>query len=377
MKIFISHSGDDEELVNMFRDLLIQDFHINQNEIFCSSIVVGEDFNIKIKENLQASKVVLLLITPNFMKSNYCLMEMGAAWINKDYIVPIITPPLSYNILDDTPLKTIQAIMFDDYESIFDQIYQYIMVDKKIIERFNSVQEKNLLKKLKCFTENVKIYIKENFGFDSSNSNEFVYSQKNNPDVEKCPLYIDAQIRAIRNAKKSIYISMDSLNPESTNLKLIEFDKLLENAKNNDVTIKIITRTGTEPERSRGAYDICDQHDLEEEMKFLDILNAKNLRFTLVDDEEVIISSSKGTQKGFSKNYAHLYNETLNGLLKKYFTDICKRNKVLSYKEFILRRLDEIGVKSMETSVKRASEILDIPEKALRNILNEENIKFR
>jgi len=112
-------------------------------------------------------------------------------------------------------------------------------------------------------------------------------------------------------------------------------------------------------------------------MRFLDIHNKKNLRFTLVDDEEVIISGSKGTQKGFSKNYAHLYNEKLNDLLKYYFIDICRRNKVLSYKEFILRRLDEIGVTSMETSVKRASDILDIPEKALRNILNEENIKFR
>ncbi|MDE6388783.1 MAG: hypothetical protein K2L82_13375 [Lachnospiraceae bacterium] len=67
-------------------------------------------------------------------------------------------------------------------------------------------------------------------------------------------------------------------------MKLAKFDSLLENAKNNDITVKILTRTGTESERSRGAYDICYERKLE--MKFLDELNAKNQEVSLINLSE-------------------------------------------------------------------------------------------
>ncbi len=184
------------------------------------------------------------------------------------------------------------------------------------------------------------------------------------------PLYIDVQIKAIKNAKKSIYICMDSLNPENSNKKLIIFDNLLQEAKK-DLTVNIITRTGTERERSRGAYDMCYTHNLKDNMKFSDILNAKNLRFTLIDDEEIIISCSKGTNKGFSKKYKHFYNEKLSELLKKEFNK--KWEQAVTYNKFIWNRLNELGVISKETSIKRASEMLNIPEAELINILDKTN----
>ena len=53
MKIFISHSSKDKELVMMFVDLLTQGFHIDYNDIFCTSmdnaLRVGEDFIKSIK----------------------------------------------------------------------------------------------------------------------------------------------------------------------------------------------------------------------------------------------------------------------------------------------------------------------------------------
>lgn len=187
------------------------------------------------------------------------------------------------------------------------------------------------------------------------------------------PLYIDVQIKAIKNARKSIFICMDSLNPEKKNYKLIMFDKLLQEAKDNDLTVKIITRTGTEPERSRGAYDMCNTHDLEENIKFVNVLNAKNLRFTLIDDEEIIISCSKGTHKGFSKKFIHFYNGRLNEILKEELNKKWDNEQALSYKKFIFNRLDEMGVISKETSIKKASETLEIPEVELKKILIENN----
>lgn len=209
--------------------------------------------------------------------------------------------------------------MLDECESIFDKFYRYVLVDKKIIDKLVSEQEKELFNKIELFTENAKKYIKENY----------------------------------------------------------EFDKLVENAKNNDITVRIITRTGTEPERSRGAYDICVQHNLENEIKFSGILNAKVLRCTLIDDEEIIISCSKGINKGFSKEYKHFYNEKVNEILKEYIDEEYIRDKALTYEKFIFNRLDEMGVTSKETSIKRASEILDIPESSLIKILNKNNVQIQ
>ena len=178
-----------------------------------------------------------------------------------------------------------------------------------------------------------------------------------------CPLYIEAQMKAFQSARKSICIVMDSLNPEYKDSKLVKFDTLLENAKNNDVTVKILTRTGTERERSRGAYDICHERKLE--MKFLDELNAKSLRFILIDNDEIIISCSKGISRGFSKKYAHFRNEKLHGMLMDYFNERWVREQALDFDKFLLSRLIEIGVMSGETSIKRGAEILDIPESFL------------
>lgn len=371
MKIFISHAGHDKKIVKMFCDLLIQDLQINENEIFCSSldssIRPGDEFNIEIKENLLNSEVILLLITPSYMKSKYCIIEMGMAWANKNNSIPIIIPPLNCNILDGTPMQTRQAIILDDDKTIFNKFYNSTLVDKKIINRLDNEQENKFRNKAKKFVKKAQEYIKENYEIISNNIN---YGQDISND-EQFSLYIDAQINAIKKAKKRIYISMDSLNPESTDSKLVEFDKLLENAKNDGITVRIITRTGTEPERSRGAYDMCVQHDLVKHIKFSGILNAKALRCTLIDDEEIIISCSKRINKGFSKKYIHFYNEKVNEILRTYIDKEYNRDIALTYKKFIYNRLEEMGVISKETSIKSASEILDIPESSLIKVLDE------
>lgn len=370
MKIFISHSSKDRKLVSMFCDLLTKYLHIKENEIFCTSmsnsVKAGEDFNIKIKENLCNSKIVVFLITPNYMKSAYSIMEMGAVWANKDNItpVPILTPPLDYSCLSNTPISSIESIMIDDYESLFTKFYQYTLVEKNIINRLSYKEETTLSKKINAFTGKVKEYTKENYKFDSDNSN-----------AEKL-FYIDEQIRSIKRASDCIYILMDSLNPESSNSKYIEFDSLLEHAKNKGKLVKILTRTGTESERSQGAYDICIQHNLKNAMKFSPIHNSKPLRCTIIDEEEIIISCSDGLNKELSQEYVHFYNRKVNELIKNYIDEQYNRDGTLTYTDFIFSRLVEMGVPNKETTVKRASEILGIPESSLIEILDEKKVPW-
>ncbi len=189
MKIFISHSSEDKELVLMFVDLLTQGFHIDKNEIFCTSmdnsLRVGEDFIISIKENLHDSEIVLFLITPNYIASKFCIMEMGAAWALKNNIVPIIVPPLDYNVLNDTPMKTIQALILNDGVELFNRLYSHILVEKQIIPRLNFMQEHELFDKIKQFTENVKVYIGKNYGFNFKDAKIICVAQNGDPNAVK------------------------------------------------------------------------------------------------------------------------------------------------------------------------------------------------
>lgn len=187
MKIFISHSSIDKELVLMFVDLLVQGFHIDYDEIFCTSmdnaLRVGEDFIKSIKEHLHDSEIVLFLITLNYIDSKFCIMEMGAAWAFKDNIFPIIVPPLDYNILNDTPLKITQSIILSDAEDLFKKLYEYKLVEKQIIPRLNFMQEHGLYDKIKLFTENVKIYVSKNYGFNFKDANIICVAQNGDPDA--------------------------------------------------------------------------------------------------------------------------------------------------------------------------------------------------
>ena len=84
-KIFVSHSSKDEKIVKMFvEDILDLGLSVKTSEIFCTTtdgtkIESGEDWRNAIKDNLQSSKVTILIITPNYKESEICQNEMGAA----------------------------------------------------------------------------------------------------------------------------------------------------------------------------------------------------------------------------------------------------------------------------------------------------------
>lgn len=92
--------------------------------IFCSSvkghhIPLGEDFNTYIKEQIQKPKLVILLMTPAYMESSFCLMELGAAWAQSSKSIAIVVPPIDY----DTVTKTLglkQAWKITDKSGLVD-----------------------------------------------------------------------------------------------------------------------------------------------------------------------------------------------------------------------------------------------------------------
>lgn len=85
--IFISHSVKDIELIKALNTFLIS-LNVNQNDIFCSSIEGqgvknGERISDKISNAINNSKIIIYVITNNFIRSTFCTQELGAGWVLK------------------------------------------------------------------------------------------------------------------------------------------------------------------------------------------------------------------------------------------------------------------------------------------------------
>jgi hypothetical protein len=135
--IFISHATVDKELVRSLVDFLEQGMGVPEAEIFCSSlpgygIPTGVNFVSHMKDQIQKPKAVILLLTPSYFKSNFCLCEMGASWALSHKIFPIIVPPLTYADVKDVLLST-QAMKVEDdlkYNELRDYLLEEISLNK-------------------------------------------------------------------------------------------------------------------------------------------------------------------------------------------------------------------------------------------------------
>lgn len=103
-KIFISHSSTDKELANSFVERILRlGLGMPHENIFCTSIdsmkvESGIDFKQKIRAKLLESEMVFQIITEAYPKSEICLNEMGAAWVLCDMVIPLIVPPMNYQV---------------------------------------------------------------------------------------------------------------------------------------------------------------------------------------------------------------------------------------------------------------------------------------
>lgn len=99
--IFLSHSYHDKDLANRLIKLLTNGCDVSPNDILCTSlpgkdIKVGEpSFITYLKEQLGSPKLVLLLITENYLASSFCLAELGAAWRMGFECFPLAVKPIA------------------------------------------------------------------------------------------------------------------------------------------------------------------------------------------------------------------------------------------------------------------------------------------
>jgi TIR domain-containing protein len=93
--VLISHSGKDEALASALIDLLRSALGLLPNQIRCSSVdgyrlPAGVHSDTQLREEVNASRVLIGLITPNSLASPYVLFELGARWGAGETMVPLL-----------------------------------------------------------------------------------------------------------------------------------------------------------------------------------------------------------------------------------------------------------------------------------------------
>ncbi len=123
-RIFVSHAAKDEALVEEFVELLQVGINVHPDDVFCSSlpgmnIPTGKAFIDHIKSQVKDPEVVLLVISPEFLKSQFCLNEVGASWALSLALYPLLVPPLDYGHVRGV-LAGVQVSKIDDKEKLND-----------------------------------------------------------------------------------------------------------------------------------------------------------------------------------------------------------------------------------------------------------------
>jgi len=86
-RVFISHASADERIVSIFVDFILHDgCGVELEDIMYTTgddtgIPNGEDIPSTIKESIRECRLFIMMVSPNYRKSEVCLNEMGAAWM--------------------------------------------------------------------------------------------------------------------------------------------------------------------------------------------------------------------------------------------------------------------------------------------------------
>lgn len=104
IKIFISHSSQDEALASVLTDFLMTSVKLDDSEIRCTSVPghklpVGSDTAITLRDELSDTAIVIGLITRYSISSAWVLFELGAAWGARKNPKSLLTDDVGYKDL--------------------------------------------------------------------------------------------------------------------------------------------------------------------------------------------------------------------------------------------------------------------------------------
>ena len=97
-RIFISHATEDALIAGALARLLRLGCNLDEGAIFLTSsaeysVPSGEDWAAYIEAELRSTALVVALISPAFLRSEFCLCEVGAQWMLRQPWHPMLLSP--------------------------------------------------------------------------------------------------------------------------------------------------------------------------------------------------------------------------------------------------------------------------------------------
>ena len=137
-KIFISHSSEDETIVNGFiKDILMLGCGFRKTDIFCTLdhtvIRTGDNFRDEIIENMRKCDYILCLISDNYKNSEVCQNELGTAWaMNGKRVLPFKFPNINFNEIGFLNVVKQAADLTDKskLDELYDELCQFYDLPK-------------------------------------------------------------------------------------------------------------------------------------------------------------------------------------------------------------------------------------------------------
>src|SRR6266699_1235636 len=127
VKIFFCYAHEDEPLLNKLKTHLRPLQRAGLIDVWHDcDISAGTDWEQQIKEQLNTAHIILLLVSPDFMDSDYCYgIEMKRA-IERDKrgearVIPIVLRPVDFEV---TPFRKLQALP-TDAKAVMSSSWQY------------------------------------------------------------------------------------------------------------------------------------------------------------------------------------------------------------------------------------------------------------
>lgn len=105
VRVFISHSRNDEELVKHFVELLGSAWVFHDDQIRCTSVpghslAIGDMTAATLRADLRECDLVIGIMTPASVRSPWVLFELGAAWGLAKHSALLLSPDVAYTDIE-------------------------------------------------------------------------------------------------------------------------------------------------------------------------------------------------------------------------------------------------------------------------------------
>lgn len=150
-KLFISHAAKDRGLVEALSKLIENGTALQPSEISALSLEAGlipegEDLLAYVESKIEQPDLVIVLLTPNYILSRFCLCELGVCWALSRNVIPILVPPLTpQHVKTIIPAASIRKIdSTDDLNVVATQLHQDLALGNMNLPRW-AMEKKRFL----------------------------------------------------------------------------------------------------------------------------------------------------------------------------------------------------------------------------------------